>query len=66
MLVGLIALFALLPSASQAAETDLAPTADGFLLFEVGVDIYDQAIWQYDKQAECDRNTGTGQHTISA
>ncbi|MFM9078088.1 MAG: hypothetical protein ACKORM_07750 [Solirubrobacterales bacterium] len=66
MLVGLFALFALLPSASQAAETDLAPTADGFLLFEVGVDIYDQAIWQYDKQAECDRNTGTGQHTISA
>ncbi|MFM8792360.1 MAG: hypothetical protein ACKOFX_07760 [Solirubrobacterales bacterium] len=66
MLVGLFALFALLPSASQAAVTDLAPTADGFLLFEVGVDIYDQAIWQYDKQAECDRNTGTGQHTISA
>lgn len=66
LLVGVFALFGLLPSASQAAVTDLAPRADGFLLFEVGVDIYDQAIWQYDKQGECDRYTGTGRHTISA
>lgn len=66
LLVGLFALLALLPSASQAAVTDLAPAADGFLLFEVGVDIYDQAIWQYDKQLECDRSSGTGRHNISA
>lgn len=72
IVVGMAALLALLPATSQAAVPnvpkvpDLAPKADGFLIFEVGVDIYDQAIWQYDRQDECDRYTGTGTHTISA
>lgn len=66
MVFGISILFVSPVAALASPQDEVAPNADGFLAFNVGVEIYDQAVWQYKEQGQCDIYSGTGQHTISA